>query len=184
MLACLAVPVAAQSASSAYAICSNQTYALCASAPAFIYQDLSYAKCIIKHGDSISAPPLSFESGGQQKNICDVNAEGVTQGYMMSTFSLPDEVRKGGTKAIYTCPGGSTGDYAQCDGGTCFKSTSGQNFPGIGQIAAGEIVCSCPEARLLGLPQGNPQRLHRPRGLASRRRPRTDRGALRPAVSH
>ena len=144
LLACFAIPMPAQATSSAYAICSDQTYALCASASAFVYQDLSYAKCIIKHGNSISAPPLTYDANGEPKNICDVNAEGVSQGYMMSTFSLPDEVRKGGSKALYTCPGGSTGDYAQCDGGTCFKSTIGKVFPGVGQLTADEIICSCP----------------------------------------
>ena len=143
-LVCLDASVTARAAPDPYVICRNQTYALCASASAFIYQDLSYAKCVIKHGDSISAPPLTYEANGQQRNICDVNAEGVAGGYMMSTFSLPDEVRKGGSKAVYTCPGGSTGDYGQCDGGTCFKSITGQYFPGIGKIGAGEIVCSCP----------------------------------------
>ena len=70
--------------------------------------------------------------------------EGVPNGYMMSTFSLPEEVRKGGSKALYTCPGGATGGYAQCDGGTCFKSTTGKYFPGVGQLTADEIICSCP----------------------------------------
>lgn len=144
LLALLASPAAAQTPPTAYTICTNQTYALCASASAFVYQELSYAKCIIKKGDSISAPPLTYDNNGQPQNICDVNAQGVQQGYMMSTFSLPDEVRKGGSKALYTCPGGSTGAYAQCDGGTCFRSTQGQVFPGIGKVAAGEIVCSCP----------------------------------------
>ena len=144
LLACLSATFAAAAKPEPYAICSNQTYALCAAASAFVYQELSYAKCIIKRGDSISAPPLTYDANGTARNICDVNAEGVAGGYMMSTFSLPDEVRKGGSKALYTCPGGSTGDYAQCDGGTCFKSTSGNYFPGVGKIAAGEIVCSCP----------------------------------------
>ena len=128
-----------------YAICKNQTYALCASASAFVYQEVSYAKCIIKKGNSISAPPLTYQDGNQQKNICDFNAEGVGNGYMASTFSLPPEVTKaGGSQALYTCPGGSTGDYAQCDGGTCFTSTSGKTFPGLGKLGPDEIVCSCP----------------------------------------
>ena len=139
-----ALPLAAAAASGAYAICSNQTYALCTSASAFVYQDVSYAKCVIKRGDSISAPPLTYRSGGKVKDICDMNAQGVTNGYMMSTFSLPDEVKKGGSKALYTCPGGATGAYAQCDGGTCFKSTTGQIFPGVGQVGEDEIICSCP----------------------------------------
>jgi hypothetical protein len=140
----LAAPFAGAAAGSPYAICTGRTYALCAAASAFVYQDVSYAKCIIKNGNSISAPPLSYRSGNRIKNICNMNAEGVANGYMMSTFSLPDEVKKGGSKALYTCPGGATGAYAQCDGGTCFKSTSGKYFPGVGQLGADEIICSCP----------------------------------------
>lgn len=145
LLLWFAAPFAAQAAAPApYAICSNQTYALCAAASAFVYQDVSYAKCVIKRGDSISAPPLTYTENGQVKNICDMNAEGVPNGYMMSTFSLPQEVKKGGSKALYTCPGGSTAGYAQCDGGTCFKSSTGKYFPGVGQVGADEIICSCP----------------------------------------
>lgn len=124
-------------------ICQNQTYALCASAKAFVYQEISYAKCVIKHGDSISAPPLVYNAK-QGKDICDYNATGAANGFMASTFSLPEEIRKGGSKALYTCPGGSTGDYAQCDGGTCFNSTRGQFFPGVGRLTSDEIMCSCP----------------------------------------
>ena len=131
------------SASDAYAICTNQTYALCASAKAFVFQGVSYAKCIIKNGDSISAPPLVYQKK-PEKNICDFNAEGSGNGFMSSTFSLPEEILKGGSKALYTCPGGSTGDYAQCDGGTCFTSTRGKQFPGLGKLKENEIICSCP----------------------------------------
>ena len=144
LLAFLAVPASAQTASNDYAICTNQTYALCAAATSFVYQELSYAKCVIKRGDSISAPPLTYDANGQTKNICDVNAAGVAEGYMMSTFSLPDEVRKGGSKALYTCATGATASYAQCDGGVCFKSSSGKYFPGVGKVAKDEIICSCP----------------------------------------
>lgn len=146
LLLCLAAPLTAQAASNSqpYAICSNQTYALCASASAFVYQDVSYAKCVIKNGNSISAPPLTYQAGGKTQNICDMNAQGVSNGYMMSTFSLPTEVKKGGSKALYTCPGGSTAAYAQCDGGTCFKSTTGKYFPGVGMVGIDEIICSCP----------------------------------------
>ena len=132
-------------ADEAYAICSNQTYALCASASAFVYGDVSYAKCIIKRGNSISAPPLSFTTrNGKTADICDVNAAGPRNGYMMSTFSLPLEVRQGGNRALYTCAEASTGSYAQCDGGVCFKSSSGQFFPGVGWVGKDQIVCSCP----------------------------------------
>lgn len=124
-------------------ICEDQTYALCASAKAFVFQEVAYAKCIVKRGDSISAPPLVYNEK-KGLNVCDYNATGARNGFMASTFSLPQEVRKGGPKALYTCPGGSTGDYAQCDGGTCFDSTRGQNFPGVGRLTNDEIMCSCP----------------------------------------
>jgi hypothetical protein len=39
-----------------YAICKNQTYALCAEASSFVFKNLAYAECQIEHGDSISAP--------------------------------------------------------------------------------------------------------------------------------
>lgn len=132
---------------SGYVICSDQQYALCASADAFIYQEVSYAKCIVKNGDSISAPPLYYNEKGKMKDICNFNASGKGNGFMASTFSLPAEVVKGGSKALYTCPGGSTGAYAQCDGGTCFTSTRGQRFPGLGQLGKDEIICSCPITR-------------------------------------
>lgn len=128
-----------------YVICEDQTYALCASASAFVYQQVSYAKCVIKQGDSISAPPLTYRTvGTNTNNICDVNAFGAENSYMMSTFSLPEEIKAGGPKAMYTCPGGSEGGYAQCDGGWCFSSTSGQLFPGLGAVGEDEIICSCP----------------------------------------
>ena len=147
LLFLFATPMAASPAmaEAAYAICQNQTYALCASASAFVYDDVSYAKCIIKKGDSISAPPLSFTTrSGKTADVCDVNAAGVRNGYMVSTFSLPLEVRQGGNRALYTCPGSSTGSYAQCDGGFCFKSSTGHFFPGVGYVATNQIICSCP----------------------------------------
>jgi hypothetical protein len=48
--------------------------------------------------------------------------------------------------AVYTCPGKtSTGAYAQCDGGLCFRSTQDQNFPGSDKsLKPDQIICSCP----------------------------------------
>lgn len=143
LLLLLGAPLQAR-ADITYTICRNQTYALCASASSFVYGDVSYAKCIIKRGNSISAPPLYYQERGQVRDICNMNAQGVRNGYMMSTFSLPREVLPGGNKALYTCPTGSTASYAQCDGGTCFKSSTGRYFPGVGKVAKDEIVCSCP----------------------------------------
>jgi hypothetical protein len=127
-----------------YAICKNQTYALCAEASSFVFNSLAYAECQIEHGDSISAPPFNYPVVGPQQDICDLNAQGVGNGFMASTFSLPTDALKGGTGAIYTCPGGSTGAYAQCEGGICFKSTKGKTFPGLPPLTQNEIICSCP----------------------------------------
>jgi hypothetical protein len=136
-----ATDAATATTSKGFQICENQTYALCASASCFVFDGVSYCKCDVRKGDSISLPFNTKEG-----NVCDINADGVGNGYMVSTFSLPPEVlKKGGDKAIYTCPAEtSNGSYAQCDGGICFRSTQGQEFPGLGKVAKGEIVCSCP----------------------------------------
>jgi len=126
----------------AFEICRDQTYALCAVASCYVYNQVAYCKCDIETGDSISLP---FEVDGQ--NVCDVNADGPANGYMVSTFSLSDSVVQGGDMALYTCPGGrSDGAYAQCDGGLCFTSTdAAPSFPGFDEpLAEGEIICSCP----------------------------------------
>lgn len=135
---------ATSKAAPGFKICNDQTYALCALASCFVLNGVSYCKCDVKNGDSIS---LAFNySGG---DVCSINAEGRGNGYMLSTFSVPLAARSGGNKAIYTCPAGtSDGAYAQCDGGTCFTSTRGQEFPGFDQpLRNNEIICSCPISR-------------------------------------
>lgn len=127
----------------AFTICHDQTYALCAVASCFVFNEVAYCTCEVKHGDSIS---LSF-AYGRGKDVCSVNAAGKGNGYMVSTYSLPRQVVKPkGDLALYTCPGAtSSGAYAQCDGGICFRSTQGQNFPGAKKpLAKNEIICSCP----------------------------------------
>jgi hypothetical protein len=126
-----------------FKICPGQTYALCAVASCFVLNGLSYCKCDVKSGDSISLP-FNYDDG---EDICSINAEGADNGYMMSTFSFPESVRAPyGDKALYDCPAKtSTGAYAQCDGGVCFTSTEGQSFPGFAEpLKEGEIICSCP----------------------------------------
>jgi hypothetical protein len=128
--------------------CPGQTYALCAASSCYVYNDVAYCKCdVVEDGDSISLA-FEVENGVNGENVCEVNANGVGNGYMVSTFSLPDSVLKdGGEMALYTCPGGgSDGAYAQCDGGLCFESTEGSpSFPGFEQpLLADEIICSCP----------------------------------------
>jgi len=126
---------------SAFKILGNQTYALCAVAKCFVFNEVAYCTCDVLTGDSIS---LALEFDDQ--NVCTVNEEGRKNGYMVSTFSVPSSVSpNGGDKAIYTCPAGSDGAYAQCDGGICFKSTQKQSFPGSDEpLTRDEIICSCP----------------------------------------
>ncbi|MFO1143576.1 MAG: hypothetical protein U1E59_14580 [Amaricoccus sp.] len=123
-------------------ICSNQTYGLCAGASGFVFNDIAHARCDVKHGRSISSP-FPYDDG---KDICSLNAEGAGNGYMASTFSLPDSVRAPrGTQAVYVCPRTSRAAYAKCDGAVCFTSTSGHSFPGSDTpLAQDEIICSCP----------------------------------------
>ena len=126
--------------SGVFKICHDQTYALCAVASCFVFNDVSYCTCDVKKGDSISLP---FKYG-KGKDICSVNAE-AGNGYMMSTYSLPNSVVARMATALYTCPATSTGAYAQCDGGICFRSTPGQNFPGSTKpLKPNQIICSCP----------------------------------------
>ena len=87
----------------------------------------------MKTGDSFSLP-FNFDDG---EDVCSVNAGGATNGYMVSTFSLPESVvAPNGDKALYDCPAStSNGAYAHCDGGLCFTSTEGQSFAGFAEAA-------------------------------------------------
>jgi hypothetical protein len=131
------------SSSPKFIVCSGQTYALCAVASCFVMDNVAYCECEVKSGDSIS---LSYAFGNGE-NVCSVNAEGAENGYMVSTFSVPDSVvAPDGNQALYTCPAStSNGAYAQCDGSFCFTSTEGESFPGFnGPLNDGQIICSCP----------------------------------------
>jgi hypothetical protein len=79
-------------------------------------------------------------------NIETVNQLGIAwRDFIVSTYSPPaGATSPQGNQAIYTCRPGSTGSYAQCDGGLCFNNTTGTTFPGLGTISNGQIVCSCP----------------------------------------
>lgn len=126
-----------------FKVCEGQTYALCAVASCFVFNEVAYCECDVKSGDSISLP-FQFAAG---EDVCTVNAEGPGNGYMVSTFSVPASVvAPDGDQALYACPAGtSDGAYAQCDGGICFTSTEGQSFPGFDKpLAKGQIICSCP----------------------------------------
>jgi hypothetical protein len=131
--------VEAEAASKPFTICDDQTYALCATATCTMFNNVAYCRCDVEKGDSIS---LTLDIG--KANVCDINAAGKRNGYMVSTYSFPSEVAKGGDLATYTCPKTSTGTYAQCDGGICWQSSRGQKFPGLGKLDEAEIVCACP----------------------------------------
>ena len=79
-------------AAAGFRICENQTYALCAVASCFVFNEVAYCKCDVKMGNSISLP-FKFDDG---KDVCTVNADGAANGYMVSTFSLglPGSVRR------------------------------------------------------------------------------------------
>jgi hypothetical protein len=135
-----------------FVICQNQRYALCAAASCFVYNGLAYCKCDLKKGDSISLQ-LDYSTPSGVQNVCDANRQGVRNGYMISTFSLPKDVIAGGNAAVYTCPGSAdVGSgvvapvaYGQCDGGFCFKSTRGRRIPGFThRLRRNQIICSCP----------------------------------------
>ena len=137
-----------------YLILKNQKYALCALADCLTFNQVAYCGCDILKGNSISLP-FDFGDG---ENVCTVNEEGPGNGYRVSTYSVPEQVKyPDGDYAAYTCPGElnkgkyggvarARGSYAQCDGGLCFTSTKGNNFPTFGKLGKKEIICSCPIA--------------------------------------
>jgi len=138
---------------SPFVICKKQRYALCAAASCFVYNLVAYCNCDVEHGDSISLQLSYTTPAGTSRNVCDVNKEGYGNGYMVSTYSLPAGVEKGGPNAVYTCPGtadAGTGvpapvAYGQCDGAICSVSSRGNRFPGFEpHLRNSEIMCSCP----------------------------------------
>jgi hypothetical protein len=87
----------------------------------------------------------------------------------VSTYSVPEQAKyPDGDFAAYTCPGElnkgkyggvapAKGSYAQCDGGLCFISTKGNNFPALGKLGKKEIICSCPIATNCEKSSANPE---------------------------
>jgi len=134
-----------------FKICKGQTYALCATASCTVINLVAYCKCDVEEGDSISLP-LRVDG----EDVCSINANGVDNGYMVSTFSLPESVvAPNGHRALYTCPAGSTGGYAQCDGGICCTSSNGSSFPGFDKpLGSADIICACPITQTPGSPVG------------------------------
>src|SRR5215471_15589557 len=71
-----------------FAICRNERYALCATAQCFVYGEVAYCECDVMLGSSISLAD-SFATPTGEEDVCEVNREGVFNGYMVSTYSLP-----------------------------------------------------------------------------------------------
>lgn len=152
-----ATPAPAQP--SAFAICPDQpgatkTFALCATATCWTLDGVAYCKCDVKHQPSISAP-FNYRENGERKNVCDLLQAGRGNGFTVSTYATPRQVSKdydqsvehlGPPMALYTCAAGANPSAvsAQCDGGLCFTSTRGREFPGFGKLKDDEIICSCP----------------------------------------
>jgi hypothetical protein len=63
-----------------FVICQDQRYALCAAASCFVYNGVAYCQCDVLKGDSISLQ-LDFSTDTGEKNVCDVNAQGKTNGH-------------------------------------------------------------------------------------------------------
>ena len=138
-----------------FLICPDDTstsnmYALCATAQCFFINDVAYCKCDLMQGESISES-FEFESDGITNNVCDLLDDGVGNGFTVSTYSTPEQLltdydgSNGPPLAVYTCRPGSSGPYAQCDGGFCFTSSETNQFPGFPEpFLDGEIICSCP----------------------------------------
>ena len=130
-------------AGASFKVCKDQTYALCAAARCNVFDGVAYCQCDEKHGDSISLPfPM-----GKGEDVCAMNAAGADNKYMVSTYSLPEQIASPqGGGGVYTCSGRhSGGAYAECDGGICFRSTEQTTFPGFDKpVPKGQIICSCP----------------------------------------
>jgi hypothetical protein len=75
-------------AGSSFKVCNDQAYALCAAARCNVYDGVAYCQCEQTHGDSISLPfPM-----GKGVDVCAVNAAGADNKYMVSTYSLPEQI--------------------------------------------------------------------------------------------
>jgi len=130
------------------------TFALCATATCWTLDGVAYCKCNIMNEKSISIS-FNYEENGQSKDVCNLLLDGNNNGFTISTYATPRQIeadynpeteKLGPPMGYYTCLTKSSPQAygAQCDGGVCFNSTQGKDFPGLGHINEGEIVCSCP----------------------------------------
>ncbi|EEA91835.1 hypothetical protein [Pseudovibrio sp. JE062] len=130
-------------------------FALCATAKCWTVDTVAYCKCDALNEQSISLP-FHYEENGEKKDVCDLLKAGIDNGFTVSTYATPRQMETdydpksenlGEPMAMYTCPNSEeapAGYSAQCDGGFCFNSTQGKDFPGIGPVKDDEIICSCP----------------------------------------
>ncbi len=108
-------------AGSTFKVCKDQTYALCAAARCNVYDGVAYCQCEEKHGDSISLPfPM-----GKGSDVCAVNAAGADNKYMVSTYSMPEQIAspQGGV-GVYTCEGGKSGAPTPNATGACVSEAA------------------------------------------------------------
>ena len=75
-------------AGASFRVCKDQTYALCAAAKCNVFNGVAYCQCDLKHGDSISLP---FATGNGE-DVCSINAAGADNKYIVSTYSLPEQI--------------------------------------------------------------------------------------------
>src|SRR3974390_1336104 len=118
-------------ASSSFKVCKDQTYALCAAARCNVYDGVAYCQCEEKHGNSISLPfPM-----GKNRDVCSINAAGANNKYMVSTYSLPEQIASPqGGGAAYTCASEtSDGAYAQMRWRIVLHEHRGDDVPGLRQ---------------------------------------------------
>ncbi len=133
----------------------SKTFALCATATCWTLDNVAYCKCDVMHEKSISLP-FNYREDGEKRDVCDILQDGVGNGFTVSTYATPRELeadydpateKLGAPLALYDCDsrnGRQAGYSAQCDGGLCFNSTRGKDFPGFGRLKKSEIICSCP----------------------------------------
>jgi hypothetical protein len=155
ILACLLVTASCKAQTNTdvtlpISICKDQSYALCSGRSCFTYNSVAYCTCDVLNGNSISQS-LAYGPVGDQTSVCQINAAGPPNGYVVSTFSLrPSLINPTGNQALYTCPRTSTVSYAKCDGAICFTSPSGKSFVGS-PVGGSQVICTCPitQANLL-----------------------------------
>src|SRR4051794_5453835 len=71
-----------------FVIC-HQPNALCATASCFVYDGVAYCQCDVERGRSLSLQLDYTTPTDETRNACDVGREGLANGYLISTYSLP-----------------------------------------------------------------------------------------------